>query len=44
MKKTVIAVSTNNIKKPFSNRLLDIHSLGFRHLAVEFFKVLDECG
>jgi hypothetical protein len=44
MRKTVIAVSTHNVKKPFYNKLRDIHSPSFRRLAVEFFKVLDECG
>jgi hypothetical protein len=44
MRETVIAVSTHNVKKPFSNQLRDIHSLGFRHLDVKFFKGLDEYG
>ncbi len=39
---TVIAASTHNIKKPFAGWLRDIHSLGFRHLDVEFFKIVDE--
>lgn len=42
MKETIIAASTHNIKKPFTNWLRDVYSLGFRHLDVEFFKIVDE--
>ncbi len=42
MKETIIAASTHNIKKPFAGWLRDIYSLGFRHLDVEFFKIVDE--
>lgn len=42
MRETIIAASTHNIKKPFVGWLRDIHSLGFRHLDVEFFKIVDE--
>jgi len=42
MKETIIAASTHNIKKPFASWFRDIYSLGFRHLDVEFFKIVDE--
>ncbi|MEM2239278.1 MAG: TIM barrel protein [Candidatus Bathyarchaeia archaeon] len=42
MKETIIAASTHNIKKPYANWLRDIHSLGFRYIDVEFFKIVDE--